>query len=170
MRTFRTWYKCSKTHQEIMLRNYEKIQRLKAIGASILTKIKFRQAWTNWSGMEAYDIEDPMVYIRDDGAKVKDKSSDQFWLVELSSGKVVLIPMEGIPHKTLESMRADAETPLVTIDQLAEDNRNAVLRNAQAIARSPTLQAQQEAKRIAKEAIKNRKFKSNSVCKAPSPS
>jgi hypothetical protein len=170
MRTFRTWYKCSKTHQEIMSRNYEKIQRLKAIDASIMTKIKFRQAWTNWSGMEAYDIEDPIVYIRDDGAKVKDKSSDQFWLVELSSGREVLIPMEGIPQKTLELMRDDAETPLVTIDQLAEDNRNAVLLNAQAIARSPTLQAQQEAKRIAKEAIQNRKFKSNSVRKAPSPS
>ena len=170
MRTFRTWYRCSKTYQEIMSKNYEKIQLLKAIDASIMTKIKFRQAWTNWSGMDAYDIEDPIVYIRDDGAKVKDKSSDQFWLVELSSGREVLIPMEGIPQKTLDLMRADAETPLVAVDQLAEDNRNAVLLNAEAIMRSPTLQAQQEAKRVAKEAIRSRKFKSNSVRKASSPS
>jgi hypothetical protein len=67
MRTFRTWYKCSKTYQEIVSKNYEKIQLLKAIDASIMTKIKFCQAWTNWSGMDAYDIEDPIVYIRDDG-------------------------------------------------------------------------------------------------------
>ena len=165
MRTFRTWYRRSKTYQEIMSKNYEKIQLLKAIDASIMTKIKFSP-----SSMDAYDVEDPIVYIRDDGAKGKDKSSDQLWLVELSSGREVLIPMEGIPQKTLELMRADAETPLVAVDQLAEDNRNAVLLNAEAIMRSPTLRAQQEAKWVVKEAIRSSKFKSNSVRKASSPS
>jgi len=167
MRTFRTWYRCSKTYQEIMSKNYEKIQLLKAIDVSIMTKIKFRQAWTNWSGMDAYDVEDPIVYIRDDGAKVKDKSSDQFWLVELSSGREVLIPMEGIPQKALDLMRTDAETPLVAVDQWAEDNRNAVLLNAETIMRSPTFQAQQEAKRVTKEAIRNMKFKRIVVATKP---
>ena len=73
MKTFRTWYRCTKTYQEIMPVNYDKIQILKAIEANIMMKIKFRQAWTNWSGMDTYDIEEPIVYIRDDGAKVKDK-------------------------------------------------------------------------------------------------
>ena len=170
MKEFRTWYKCTKTYQEIMSRNYDRIQIFKGFEANIMAKIKFRQAWTDWSRMDTYDIVEPFVYIQDDGAKVKDKSSDQFWLVELSSGREVLIPMEGIPRRTLELMRADADEPLGAVDQWAEDNRNAMVVNAEAIMRSPTLQAQQEAQRVAKEAIRNRKFKSNSVRKAPSPS
>ena len=67
-------------------------------------------------------------------------------------------------------MRTDAEEPLLAVDQLAEDNGNAALLDAGAIMRSPTLQAQQEAKRVAKEAIRNRKFRGNSVRKASSPS
>ena len=66
MKTFRTWYRCTKTYQEIMSMNYDKIQILKAIKANIMMKIKFRQAWTNWSGMDTYDIEESIVYIRDD--------------------------------------------------------------------------------------------------------
>ena len=61
--------------------------------------------------MDTYDIEEPIVYIRDDGAKVKDNLSDQFWLVELSSTREVLIPMAGTPQRTLDLMKTDAEEP-----------------------------------------------------------
>jgi hypothetical protein len=93
----------------------------------------------------------------------------------MMAGRVELREGSSDPHgrnpaENLELMRADAETPLVAVDQLAKDNRHAVFLNAQAIMRSPTLQAQQEAKRVAKEAIRSRKFKSNSVRKASSPS
>ena len=83
MKTFCTWYRCTKTYQKIMSVNYDKPQILTAIEANIMMKVKFRQAWINWSGMDTYDIEESFAYIDDDGAKVKDKSSDQFSLVEL---------------------------------------------------------------------------------------
>ena len=49
----------------------------------------------------------------------------------------LLFPMKGIPQKTLNLMRTDADEPLGAVDQLAEDNRNAMLLNAQAIMLSP---------------------------------
>ena len=54
----------------------------------------------------------------------------------MMAGRVELREGSSDPHgrnpaENLELMRADAETPLVAVDQLAEDNRNAVFLNAQ---------------------------------------
>ena len=55
-----------------MSKNYDKIRFLKAIETNIVMKIKLRRMWTNWGGIDTYEDAEPMVYIRDDGAKVKD--------------------------------------------------------------------------------------------------
>ena len=51
MRTFRNWFKCSNTYQEILTKNCDRHETLRAIEANIMTKIKFQQVWIQWSCM-----------------------------------------------------------------------------------------------------------------------